>query len=240
MDTDHSCAKQRILIVDDNEYTLRILYHVLRRAGYQVFSALSGEKALGIVDEEGLPDLAIVDYHILPGMSGFEFCEAIHQFTDLPVIMLTAVHDEDLVKYALDHHVEDFIQKPFSPPVLLARVESILERLGSFGALPLLQVDDRLAINFSRQQALIHGNPVSLTPIETKLLYVLMRHAGEPVTTDFILRRIWPQELAFEDRLHVHIHRLRRKIEDSMRPAPYIVSKRGRGYVFQTLYPASS
>jgi len=235
MDTNCLSTKQRILIVDDNEYTLRIVHHVMQKAGFQVWTAVSGEKALKILDEKGLPDLAIVDYHMLPGMSGFEFCQTVHQYTDLPVIMLTAVHDEDLVKYALENHVEDFIQKPFSAPVLLARVENVLDRLGRFGALPLMQVDERLAINFPRQQALIHGQPVALTPIETKLLYVLMRHAGEPVATEFMLRRIWPQEVAFEDRLHVHIHRLRRKIEDNMRPFPYIVSKRGRGYIFQTL-----
>lgn len=234
METSNLCASQSILIVDDNEYTVRILRHVLEKAGFQVQTALSAEKALDILVEEGLPDLAIVDYHMHPGMSGFEFCQAVHQFSDLPVIMLTAVHDNDLVLSGLENHVEDFIHKPFSPPVLLARVNNVLERLGSFDTSPYVQVDERLTINFPRQQVLIHGEPVALTPIETKLLYVLMRRAGKPVATDFILRRIWPQELAFEDRLHVHIHRLRRKIEDKRHSTPYIVSKRGRGYIFQT------
>ena len=235
MDTINLCTNQRILIVDDNEYTLRILRHVMEKAGYQVWSAWSGEQALEILEKDGLPDLAVVDYHMEPHMSGFEFCQAVHQFSDLPVIMLTAVQNEELVLSGLENHVEDFIHKPFSPPVVLVRVKSVLERLGSFSSTrPLAQVDERLAINFPRKQALINGEPVSLTPIETKLLYVLMRHAGEPVTTDFILRRIWPQEIAFEDRLHVHVHRLRRKIEDKKQPYPYIVSKRGRGYIFQT------
>ncbi len=233
MDQFNSCANQRILIVDDNDYTVRIVQLVLEKAGFQVWSALSAETALAILEQDGLPDLAIVDYHMLPGMSGFEFCQAVHQFSDLPVIMLTAVQDNDVVLSGLENHVEDFILKPFSPPVLLARVKNVLERLGSFGSLSVTQVDERLAINFPRKQALINGEAISLTPIETKLLYVLMRHAGEPVTTDFILRRIWPQELAFEDRLHVHIHRLRRKIEDKKTIKPYIVSKRGRGYIFQ-------
>lgn len=226
-------AGRKILVVDDNDYTVVILSHILTKAGYEIVAASSGEEALTLLNEKGLPDLAIVDYHMYPGMSGFEFCRAVHQFTDLPIIMVTAVPDESLVHAGLDEHVEDFVHKPFSPAVVLARVGKVLERLGSFGAQPLTRVDEHLAIDFPRQQALVNGRAISLTPIETKLLYVLLRHAGKPVNTDFILRRIWPQEIAFEDRLHVHVHRLRRKIEDGTTSTPYIVSKRGRGYMFQ-------
>lgn len=238
--TDHSNLpiSQKILAVDDNDYTIRILSHALTRAGYQVMPASSGEQALTLLHEQGLPDLAIVDYHMAPGMSGFEFCQAVHQFSDLPVIMLTAVQDEGTIITSLENHAEDFVTKPFSPAVLLARVRCVLRRVGSFSlngssARPCVQIDERLAINFPQQQALVQGEAVPLTPIETKLLYLLVRRAGQPVATDFILRRIWPQEMAFEDRLHVHIHRLRRKIEDKAHTAPpYIVARRGQGYVF--------
>lgn len=225
---------QRILVVDDNEYTLTILRLSLEKAGYQVNTAVSGESALALVEAHGLPDLALVDYHMSPGMSGFEFCQYIHQFCDLPVIMLTAVQEEEVVVAGLENHAEDFIHKPFSPSILLARVQRVLQRVGSFHTHRLIQVDERLAIDFPCQQAFIDGQAVSLTPIETKLLYVLLRQAGEPVTTDYILRRIWPQEMAFEDRLHVHVHRLRRKIEIASRHEPYIQSRRGQGYLFQT------
>jgi DNA-binding response OmpR family regulator len=231
---------QQILTVDDNDYTLSILHHTLTKAGYQVMSANSGEQALALLQEQGLPDLAIVDYHMAPGMSGFDFCQAVHQFSDLPVIMLTAVQDEDTIINSLENHAEDFVTKPFSPAVLAARARRVLKRVGSFNlknaaAHPNLRIDERLVINFPQQQALIEGKPVALTPIETKLLYLLVRRAGQPVATDFILRRIWPQEMAFEDRLHVHIHRLRRKLEDKAHAAPYIVARRGQGYVFVTL-----
>lgn len=229
--------EQTVLVVDDNAYTLRIVDHTLKMAGFKVFTVASGEEALEMIGKQGLPDLAIVDLHMPPGMSGFEFCRTIHQYSDLPVIMLTAVNEENTVLEGLEKHAEDYIVKPFNPGELVARVKRILQRMGHFAfqLSPLTRVDDRLEIDFPNRQALVHGEPVALTPTETKLLYILMRQAGAIVTTDFILRRLWPAETAFEDRLHVHLHRLRRKIEDADHEAhpPYIVSERGTGYIFQ-------
>ncbi len=227
-------SKQTILVVDDNMYTIRIVKHALAQADYTVLSAASGEEALSTVIERGLPHLAVVDLHMPPGMSGFEFCRQIHQFSDMPVIMLTAVNEEKTIINALEEHAEDYIIKPFSPGELVARVRRVLRRMGSFAyALqPLTQVDDRLAIDFPKRKAIVNGESISLTPTETRLLYILMRSAGETVTTEFIIRRLWPLEPAFEDRLHVHMHRLRRKIEEKSNPR-YIVSERGLGYIFQ-------
>lgn len=227
-------SKQTILVVDDNMYTIRIVEHALAQADYTVLSAASGEEALNTVIERGLPHLAVVDLHMPPGMSGFEFCRQIHQFCDMPVIMLTAVNEEKTIINALEEHAEDYVIKPFSPGELVARVRRVLRRMGSFAyALqPLTQVDERLAIDFPKRKAIVEGKSVSLTPTETRLLYILMRSAGETVTTEFIIRRLWPLEPAFEDRLHVHMHRLRRKIEEKSNPR-YIVSERGLGYIFQ-------
>ncbi len=229
-----------ILAVDDNAYTLRIVQHTLNQAGYEAVTAVSGEEALDIIRSQGMPDLAVVDIHMPGGMSGFEFCRALHQFSDLPVIMLTAVGDEDTVLEGLEKHAEDYIVKPFSSGELAARVRRIIGRMGrmSFPSTPVTAVDEQLQINFPQREALVNGNPVSLTPTETKLLYILMRQAGEIVTTEFILRRLWPGEPAFEDRLHVHLHRLRRKINDdqSQSQREYITSERGKGYIF---HPAS-
>ncbi|MCZ7671282.1 MAG: response regulator transcription factor [Chloroflexi bacterium] len=225
----------KILVVDDNEQTVRIVQFALERAGYTVKTALSGESALAQIKEDGLPDLAIVDYNMLPGMSGPEFCQKIHVFCDLPVIMLTAVDDEKIVEACLCEYCEDYVRKPFSPTVLVARVRRLLARFENLGAgnTVFVPVDDRLTVNFSQQTATVDGEPVLLTPIETKLLHLLMRQADKPVHTDYILRRIWPQEDAYEDRLHVHIHRLRQKIEHKA-DGRYIESKRGTGYIFRT------
>ncbi|MBK8988694.1 MAG: response regulator [Chloroflexi bacterium] len=135
-DSSHLHSEQKILVVDDNDYTVVILRHVLSRAGYQIMSASSGEEALDLVRKDGLPDLAIVDYHMYPGMSGSEFCRAVHQLADLPIIMVTAVPDESLVHAGLDNHVVDVIYKPFSPPALVARVGEVLECQGKLSAPP--------------------------------------------------------------------------------------------------------
>ncbi len=235
--TTDSNQQQTILAVDDNTYTLRIVQHALEQADFQVVTAVSGREALQIINRRGLPHLAIVDYHMPGGMSGFELCHEVHLFSDLPVVMLTAVGDEETVIEGLEKHAEDYIVKPFSPEVLVARVKRVLRRMGDFAYTleSRTVVDDRLEIDFPNRHALIDGEEVRLTPTETKLLYILMRNAGRTVTTDFIIRRLWPLEPAYEDRLHVHMHRLRSKIEDKKnksRPR-YIHSERGTGYIFR-------
>jgi len=231
---DSSIELQRILVVDDNTYTLRIVKLTLEQAGYQVSTAVSGDEGLTLVNRYGLPHLAVVDLH-MPGMSGFEFCRAVHEFSDVPVIMLTAVGSEETIIEGLDQHAEDYIVKPFNPPELVARVDRVLRRMGDYNYTldsPTV-IDHRLQVNFPKREALVDGEPVSLTPTETKLLYILVRNSGRIVTTEFLLTRIWPLQNAQEDRLHVHVHRLRRKIEaEANRPA-YIIAERGTGYSFK-------
>jgi DNA-binding response OmpR family regulator len=173
------------------------------------------------------------------GMSGFEFCRTVHEYSDMPVVMLTAASDETTVIEGLQNHAEDYIVKPFSGPELTARVRRVLARIGDFSytLADSTHIDERLQINFSRREAIVAGEPVSLTPTETKLLYILVRNGGRIVTTDFLLNRIWPLQDAQEDRLHVHIHRLRRKIEPDDNEPTYILAERGTGYSFQLMKP---
>lgn len=232
-----SSTTHRILAVDDNPYTLRVVKHALDKAGYEVITATSGHDALRVIERSGLPHLAVVDVN-MPRMDGFEFAHAVHRFSDLPIIMLTAVNDEDKIVQSIEEFAEDYIIKPFSPSELVARVRRVLSRIGDFGYTldPLTRVDNHLQVDFAHRKAIVDGKKVSLTPTETKLLYVLMRNAGRVVTNDFIVRRLWPLENAYEDRLHVHIHRLRRKIEAIPNEPRYILSERGTGYRF----PATS
>ena len=225
---------QRILIVDDNTYTLRIVKHTLEQEGYQVSTAVSGEEGLTLIDRYGFPHLAVVDLH-MPGMSGFEFCRSLHEFCDVPVIILTAVGSEETVIEGLEKHAEDYIVKPFNPPELIARVQRVLRRMGDYNYTldSTTIVDDRLLVNFPNREAIVDGKPVSLTPTETKLLFILVRNSGRIVTTEFLLTRIWPLQNAQEDRLHVHVHRLRRKIEADHDRHSYIVAERGIGYSFK-------
>jgi DNA-binding response OmpR family regulator len=226
-------GSQRVLVVDDDPAILRLVGDKLDRAGFEVWTATSGQRALDVIDRRGLPHLAIVDI-MMPGMGGFEFCQTVQESTDLPVILLTAVDEEEMVIRGIEHFAEDYITKPFSPRELVARVQRVLRRIGDFAyALePVIRVDDRLAVDFAHLWAIVDGRPVDLTPTETKILYILMRNAGRTVTIDFLLRRLWPLEDVFEDVLRVHVHRLRQKIEAVPGQPRYIVTERGLGYRF--------
>lgn len=224
-----------ILVVDDSIEALEILRQTLSKAGYCVWTAISGEEALDIIASDGLPQLAIVDLHMPPGMDGFELCERFGQFSDLPVIMLTAVDEADTVVRAIQQYAEDYVVKPFSPSELAARIKRVLERVGTFpyeSSSP-LHVDHWLSIDFSAREMAVDGGTTSLTPTEARLLYILMRHSGQTVETEFLLRRMWPREITYEDRLHVYIHRLRNKLKVLDDSHQYVISERGVGYRFQ-------
>ena len=230
---------QRILAVDDNTFTLRIVQHTLEQAGFQVTTAVSGKDALKIINRHGIPHLAIVDLH-MPVMSGFEFCHAVREFSDMPIIMLTAVNSEDTIIQGIEQYAEDYIIKPFNPNELVARVKRVLRRMGDYTYTldSTTRIDERLMVNFPNREALVEGETISLTPTETKLLYILVRNAGRIVTTEFLLNRIWPLQDAQEDRLHVHVHRLRRKIEVNPNEPGYIIAERGIGYRFNAILEA--
>jgi DNA-binding response OmpR family regulator len=226
---------QRILVVDDDPKIRRLVELKLDHAGFEVFTAASGQEALDVIGRHGLPHLAVVDI-MMPGMNGFQFCEAVQEFSDLPIILLTAVDDEETVIRGIERFAEDYIIKPFSPRELLARVQRVLRRIGDFAYTlePVTQVDDHLGVDFAHQQAVVRGQLMDLTPTETKLLYILIRNAGRTVTADFLLRRLWPLEEVFEDTLRVHVHRLRQKIETDPRNPCYLVTERGLGYRFES------
>jgi len=230
---DSSSELQRILVVDDNTFTLRIVQHALEQAGFQALTAVSGREALKLINRHGIPHLAIVDLH-MPVMSGFEFCHAVREFTTMPIIMLTAVSTTETIVKGIEQFAEDYVIKPFNPTELVARVNRVLRRMGDYDYTleSTTKVDDRLMINFPNREALVNGESVPLTPTESKLLYILVRNAGRIVTTEFLLNKIWPMQDAQEDRLHVHIHRLRRKIEEKPDEPSYILSERGTGYRF--------
>jgi DNA-binding response OmpR family regulator len=146
----------RILVVDDDLSTLRLVKDKLELAGFYVLTASAGHQALDLIAHHGLPHLAIVDI-VMPGMDGFEFCRTVQQYADLPVIMLTAIDEEETIIEGIEHYAEDYITKPFSPRELAARVERVLRRIGDFAyALePVTRIDRRLAVDFAHQQAIV-------------------------------------------------------------------------------------
>ncbi len=224
----------RILVLDDNYSMQRLVASALQKCGFQVSTASSAEEGLANIQRFGLPHLALVDIHMPYGMNGLEFCQAILNFSDLPIIMLTAIDEDETIIQSIDQFAEDYITKPFNPGEMVARVRRVLRRIGDYAYTLSADtvVDEHLTVSFPFQRAYIDGDEIALTPTETKLLYILMRNAGQTVTTDFILRRLWPMETAYEDRLRVYVHRLRRKIERHPEQPAYIVSQRGIGYTF--------
>jgi len=186
-----------------------------------------------VISASGLPHLAVVDLN-MPVMSGFEFCELVQRFCDLPVIILTAIDAEEVVIKGIERYAEDYITKPFSPREVVARVLRVLRRIGDFAYTlePVVRIDDHLAVDFAHQTAIVGGRTATLTPTETKLLYILMRNGGRTVTNDFLLRRLWPMEEIYEDTLRVHVRRLRQKIERDASEPGYVLTERGVGYRF--------
>jgi DNA-binding response OmpR family regulator len=230
-------SDRRILAVEDDPDLLRLIRRTLEEAGFTVWPCLSAEAALALISERGLPHLALMDI-LLPGLDGMELAHRLHEWSDLPIVMLTSVDEQEMVVQAIERFAEDYIRKPFNPREMVARIERVFRRIGDFAyALePVVRVDERLSIDFAHQRALTAGREVALTSTETKLLYVLLRSAGRVVATDFLLRRLWPSDEVFEDTLRVHVHRLRSKIEPEPSRPRYVVTERGAGYRF----PAAS
>jgi len=224
-----------ILAVDDEPSTLAVIDRALAGQGLEVRSSASGQDALDRIRKEGLPHLAVIDL-LMPGMTGIELCSAIKSFSDVPLIILTAVGTKDTLIDAIERFAEDYIVKPFDPRELAARVVRVLRRIGdfSYASEPLVKIDERLSVDFAGQRAIVDGATVKLTPTEAKLLYLLMRSAPRPVATTFLLQRLWPGEEVFEDTLRVHVHRLRQKIEPEGSGHRYVVTERGAGYAFRT------
>ncbi|MEM9775396.1 MAG: response regulator transcription factor [Chloroflexota bacterium] len=228
---------QNILIIDDTPTILRTLEIILERNGFNTWQAASAEEGLRMIQRQGLPDLAIVDLH-LPRMNGYGFCKKVQRFSDLPIIMLSSDSSEEMIVQGLNNYAEDFVVKTdtnsFREKELISRINRVLNRFGEFPweTSPLISIDDRLQVDFYQRQAKVLEDRVKLTPTESRLLHILMRHAGETVGYDYLLRRIWPSEMAFEDRLHTHVHRLRKKIEEFPKDPKYIVGEWGTGYSF--------
>lgn len=222
-----------VLVVDDEDPVREVLRGYLEAEGYLVWEASSATSARAQLERRGFPHIALVDIR-MPGETGIELARNLKQYSDLPIIMITAVDDTGTIAEALNEFAEDYVIKPVERKVLAARVGSVLRRIGdtSYTLGPSVKVDDNLVVEVARQRVIIRGSAVQLTPTETKMLHILIRNLDRPVRTQFLLRRLWPLQEVYEDVLRVHVSRLRRKIEvDPQHPA-YLRTVRGVGYRF--------
>ena len=223
-----------ILVVDDEPRIIEAVGMNLELEGYQVSSASNGYEALQKLTKD-LPDLVILDV-MMPEIDGFETLRKIREVSTVPVIMLT-VRGEEIDKVrGLDLGADDYITKPFNPKELVLRIRAVLRRVEMPSPVPKteIRVDDNLSIDFSRCKVIIKGKEVHLRPTEYRLLYHLVSNAGQVLTHETLLRRVWGYEYREEDHyLWLYITYLRRKIEEDPKHPKYILSERGIGYRFK-------
>jgi two-component system, OmpR family, KDP operon response regulator KdpE len=218
---------QRILVVDDEPQILRALGTTLRAAGYDVDSAAAAEAALSSAAAHP-PEAVILDL-VLPDGSGTDVVRELRTWTEVPVIVLSAVGEEAEKVAALDAGADDYVTKPFSVDELLARLRAVLRR--SAPSLdPVIEVGE-LAIDVPNRTVKRNANRVKLTPHEFDLLRVLAQNRGKLLTHRMLLREVWGPSYQVEAHyLHVYVSNLRKKIEpDPSRPR-YILTEPGAGY----------
>jgi DNA-binding response OmpR family regulator len=225
--------KERILIVDDELSILKFVRSNLEDRGYVAISATNGEEALHIIERE-LPDLIILDV-MMPKMDGFEVCRRLREWSQIPIIMLSARGDEkDKVK-CLDLGADDYIVKPFGANELMARVSAVLRRTKTAGISVTRSTitSGDLAINFAKRQVTRAGRDVKLTPTEYALLQELALNSGKVLTHTQLLNKVWGPEYRDErEYLHVFVRRLRAKLEPDPNHPGYILTVPGVGYQF--------
>ena len=230
---DNRFKNYRILVVDDEQRMARFIRLNLEQDGFRVTEAYNGTQALDKL-RTALPDLLLLDV-MLPDFDGFEVLKTIRKISAVPVIMVTAKSEEDERVHGLELGADDYVTKPFSPRELVSRVRAVLRRseISSDSAHGIIEVDERLKIDFDRHEIWVDGKLVSLRPTEYRLLYYLVQNAGWVVTHDQILTNVWGYE--YQDQPHyvrLYINYLRQKLELDAANPKYILTERGTGYRF--------
>jgi two-component system KDP operon response regulator KdpE len=203
---------RRVLVVDDEPHILRALKVVLREAG---FEAVIADTAQGALDAAALrrPDAAIVDL-LLPDGDGIEITRALREWSEMPILVLSAVQDEDEKVRALEAGADDYVVKPFGPKELVARLQAALRRADAPASEPAIELGE-LVVDIAARTVRVRGGEVHLTPIEFDLLKTLVRNRGRLLTHRTLLTEVWGPAYASDTAtLRTHIANLRRKIGD--------------------------
>ncbi len=224
----------KILVVDDEQPIVEAISYNLKKEGYAVQVAYDAEQCLDIVRKDR-PDLILLDV-MLPSASGFDVCRLLRKQGDIPIIMLTARAEETDKVVGLEIGADDYITKPFSMRELLARVKSVLRRVGAAGeavaSAEKIQSGD-LTIDMARYEVKIGDNAVALSPKEFELLRFLASNPGLVFSRQILLDRVWGAEAYVEERtVDVHIRWLREKIEVRPSEPVRLLTVRGVGYKF--------
>ena len=229
-----SFANRVILVVDDEERMARFIRLNLEYDGFQVLEAYKGMQAINLIRDK-MPDLVLLDV-MLPDIDGFEILKTVREVSTVPVIMLTAKGEEDDRVQGLELGADDYITKPFSPRELVSRVKAVLRRTeiaSAATAHDVIDVDDRLRLDFGRREVWVDGELVKLRPTEYRLLYHLVQNAGWVMTYDQILSKVWGYEYRDEPHyVRLYVNYLRQKLEEDSSNPKYILTERGVGYRF--------
>jgi two-component system KDP operon response regulator KdpE len=217
----------RVLIVDDEPQILRALQTNLRGAGYDVTTAATAKEALAAAAVAN-PEAVILDL-VLPDGRGTDVARELRRWSSAPIIVLSAVGDEQEKVAALDAGADDYVTKPFGIDELLARLRAALRRAAP-ATEPVLRIGD-LTVDPEKRSVRVDGRDVALTPHEFELLRYLAQNEGKLLTHRAILREVWGHAYERESHyLHVYVSQLRRKIEaDPARPR-YLLTEPGAGY----------
>ncbi len=219
----------RLLLVDDDPNLLVLLAEQLRSDGFEVTTARDGIEALRRM-ESGWPDLVIVDM-MMPRKDGLSLAREIKERADLPIIVLSAIDAGDSKADLLDEVAEDYVTKPYHYPELRARITRVLRRLGDRIPRQSLVLGPDLTLELHRRSATVAGEPVQLTPTESRLLYTLAANLGMTVMTETLLARGWAEtEDADPSYVWVTMRRLRQKLERDPNRPTHLLTVRGIGY----------
>lgn len=220
-------TQSTVLVVDDDLTVRDVVRRYLELAGHRVALADNGEDALAWIAEHD-PDLVVLDL-MLPGIDGLEVCRRLRQTSEVPVVMLTALGEEENRIAGLQLGADDYVTKPFSPRELALRVSSVLRRSG--GSAPAADVvDGDLRLDAGARRATLAGAELPLTTREFDLLAFLMTHPGEAFTREQLLEKVWGWDFGDQSTVTVHVRRLREKIEKVPAKPARIATVWGVGY----------
>ena len=216
---------EKILIADDEALMRQLVVDFLQPEGYEIIQAADGKQALELYSEQH-PDLVLLDV-MMPVYDGWTVCREIRRESTIPIIMITAKGEEIDQLFAYDLGVDEYITKPFSPKILVAKIKAVLRR----GLHESLTVSDGVAIDDEAHQVTIDGQTVDLSPTEYKLLNYLMINAGKALSRRQILNKVWNYDYYGDFRtVDTHINRLRIKLGDK---GKLIQTVRGFGYRYE-------
>lgn len=217
-----------ILVVDDEQRMRKIIKDFLKLQGYNIIEAENGEEAIEIFSQQKKIDLVLLDI-MMPKMNGWEVCKFIRQSSNVPVVMLTALDSEQDELTGFKLGVDEYISKPFSPKILVARVNAILKRAKSLQG-DLIKIGD-IEINKGAHTVSVLGNPIDLSFKEFELLSYMIENKGLALSRDKILDNVWNYDYFGDARtIDTHVKKLRSKLLDCSR---YIKTVRGIGYKFE-------